>query len=123
MASDKQYRAVFGLVQFDVTDAEAAGKAIRKVTVREVGFKDQSVNVSCTLWPSHAGFQVERGDVVFFEGVYSQGSGKRQDGTPVTYHNLSVNKAKNFGQADGGSDVDVVNSSGADAPEDDDIPF
>lgn len=124
MASDKQYRTVFGIVQFDPKDGEAAGNDIRNIVIRNIGFREQSVNVYATLWPKHAHVAVERGDVVIVEGSYTQGKSTKKDtGEAVTYHNLSVTKIKVFGQADSGVAVEVVNDGDFDATADDDIPF
>ncbi len=122
MADDnKQYRAVIGRVQFEPRDNEAGGKPVRNIVVREVGFKEQSVRVSATLWPSHAHVPVAEGDLVFLEGSYTANTVDGDNG-PRTYHNLSVNNIINLGSTDAGKRVDVANAA-SEPEDDDDIPF
>lgn len=120
--AEKQYRTVLGIVQFDPRDGEAAGKPVRNIVVRATGFKDQSVKVYATIWPSHRAVDVQRGDVVLMEGTYSQGKGQSKDGDPITYHNLSVTRLAVLGAASDGERVEVENETGDDTG-DDDIPF
>lgn len=118
--ADKQYRTVIGIVQFDVKDGEAAGKPVRNIVIRQVGFKEQSVNVYVTVWPSHEDIEIERGDVLLVEGTYSQGKGQAQDGSPRTYHNISATRIAKLGSAVEGKRPEV---EGDEAVADDDIPF
>ena len=118
---EKQYRAVLGRVQFEPRDNEAGGKPVRNIVVREVGFKEQSVRVSATLWPSHSHVAVEEGDLVFLEGTYNANTVDTDNG-PRTYHNLSVNSILNLGKTDGGKRADVANAV-VEPEDDDDIPF
>ena len=121
---DKQYRAVMGIVQFEPREAEANGKDIRNIVIREVGFGEQSVNVSATLWPSHEEVEVNEGDVVLMEGSYTQNKVAKDDGSKRTYHNLSVSKILVLGSADAGVRIETVNDDGDDdTADDDDIPF
>lgn len=120
--SENVYRTILGIVQFDPKDAEAAGKPIRSITIRATGFKEQSVRVFATLWPSHAHVKIEKGDVVIVEGKYTQGKGEK-DGAPVTYHNLSVNRIAVLAKVDEGKRVETVNDGADDDAADDDIPF
>jgi hypothetical protein len=123
-APKKQYRTVAGVVQFEVKEGEAAGQTVRDLVIKQVGFGAQAVNVYATLWPKHAAVEVERGDFVVAEGSYTSRDGNnKQTGDPVTYHNLSVFRFKNFGGLDEGSDEEVVNSPAADPVNEDDIPF
>lgn len=123
MADD--FRTVTGIVQFPPREGEAGGKAVRNITVRQAGFGPTAVRVSATLWPSHAHIPVGEGDVVVIDGKYSQNKGQKDDGTSVTYHNLSVTRIAVLGKADAGKKVDVENSGSdvADDPDDTDIPF
>lgn len=120
--SEKTYRTVLGIVQFEPRDQEAAGKAVRNVTIRNIGFKEQAVRTYLTLWPSHAGVAVKQGDVVIAEGAYSQGKGEK-DGKPVVYHNISVNRIAVLATVDEGTRVETVNDTTDDDASDDDIPF
>ena len=124
MATEKKYRSVHGIVQFEPREGEAGGKDVRNITVRQVGFAEQSVRVSATLWPSHAHVKVDEGDVVTLEGAYTRNTGEK-DGQKVVYHNLSVSKIKNHGPADSGEKVETTTGGANDAtdPGDDDIPF
>lgn len=119
-----QYRTVMGIVQFDPKPGEAAGKQIRSVVIRQVGFKEQSQKVYITLWPSHDDIEIERGDVLLVEGKYSRGSGTSQSGESVTYHNISASRVAKLGAASDGKRPEVANAGdeGDDAGGDD-IPF
>ena len=123
MATEKKFRVVHGIVQFPPRDGEAGGKTVRNVTVRQTGFKEQSLRISATLWPSHARVEVNEGDVVTFEGAYTPNPQTKEDGTKVIYHNISVLKWFRHGTADSGEKVDVENESSEDDATDDDIPF
>lgn len=123
MASDKTFRTVHGIVQFPPRDGEAGGKTVRNITVRQAGFKEQAIMVSGTLWPSHEAVVVNEGDVVTMEGSYTQNKGTKQDGTAVTYHNMSINRILVLGASVSGVKPDVENESTSDEPADDDIPF
>ena len=122
MAEKKEYRTVFGIVQFEPREGEAGGKPVRNITVRQTGFGPTAVRVSATLWPSHGHVKVEEGDVVVIEGAYSQNKGKDKNENPITYHNISVNKIAVLGKADGGAQTDTVNTT-ADADDDEEVPF
>jgi hypothetical protein len=119
--SEKQYRTVMGIVQFEPREGEAAGKPIRSVTIRNIGFKEQAVRVYLTVWPSHADVEIKEGDVVLAEGAYTRGSGEK-DGKSITYHNISVNRLAVLGAINAGKRVETVNDDD-DAGDDDDIPF
>lgn len=126
MATDKQYRTIVGVVQFDPRDGEAAGQTVRNITVRQTGVHEkEAVNVSATLWEQFAGVEVERGDVVILEGSYQTKAGKNKSGDPVTYHNLSVNGICVFSKLDKGADVDTANdtASTTQLTDDEDLPF
>jgi hypothetical protein len=116
------FRTIIGVVQFPPKEGSAGGKAVRNITVRQTGFKEQSVRVSATLWPSFDGVSVEEGDVVVLEGKYAQNKGSDSDGNPRTYHNLSVTGIAVLGQIDKGQKVDVENSY-SEPETDDEIPF
>jgi hypothetical protein len=123
----KTYRTIFGVVQFDVKEGEAAGQTVRNIVVKQTGFGAQAVNVYATLWPKHDGFAVERGDVVALEGSYTSRDGQNTTtGEDVTYHNISVTRIAVLGKMDEGSAEEVVNQSEAAAGEpvdEGDIPF
>lgn len=119
--TSKQYRTVIGVVQFDPQEREAGGKQVRNVAVGQVGFGQQAVRVSATLWPSHADFTVAKGDVILLEGTYTQGKGDKE-GQSVTYHNLSVMRAFNFGKVNEGVRIETTTDD-SDPVDEDDIPF
>lgn len=121
--SEKQYRTVMGIIQFDPKDGEASGKNVRNIVVRNTGFKEQAQKVYVTVWPSHAEVPLAVDDVVIVEGTYTQGKGKNEDGSPRTFHNISANRIAKLGQAQRGTRVDVENVPADDAADDDDIPF
>jgi hypothetical protein len=120
----KTYRTFYGVVQFPPRDGEAGGKAVRNITIRTTGVKDQSIRVGATLWPSHAHVEVEEGDAVVVEGAFTVNKGEK-DGEPITYFNLSVSGILNLGPLDQGDEIPVENST-ANTPEpvaEDDIPY
>jgi hypothetical protein len=113
-----EYRCVMGIVQFPPREGEASGKPVRNVRINQIGFKEQAIPVSLTLWPSHKDFEVEENDVIIAEGKY-----ERNAGGDKVYHNLSVIRIAKLGVADPGERPDVdSNDVPADAG-DDDIPF
>jgi hypothetical protein len=114
--SNKQYRTVIGFVQFDPREGNAAGKDVRNIAVRATGFKEQAIRVSATLWPSHADVAVEKDDLVAIEGSYTQTKGEKDDGTPVTYHNMSVSRIAVLGKGNSGVKVEVENETRRDEP-------
>lgn len=103
---------------FDPQDGEAAGKQIRKFTLRQAGFGPHAVDVHCTLWPEYDSVGLAQGDAVTVEGKYTSRNGQTKDGGERTYHNLSVSRIKNFGPTFSGQAPAVEN-----AVSDDDIPF
>ena len=118
------YRTIAGVVQFDPREGSAGGKDVRNITIRTTGFKDNSLKVGATIWPSHAHVDVQKGDFVILEGKFSRNTQEGKDGSPVTYNNLSVSGILNLGQLDTGEDRDRENEYvPAAAPSDDDIPF
>lgn len=124
MSEKQEYRAVLGFVQFEPREGEAGGKPVRNITVRTVGFGPYAVRVSATLWPSHGHVEVNEGDLVAFEGKYTQNKGKDKNDNPITYHNISVSKIKVLGAADEGAREETVNTSAAaDDGDDEDLGF
>lgn len=120
--ADKQYRVVSGIVQFPPREGEAGGKAVRNISVRQAGFGPTAVTVSATLWPSHDEVKVDQGDVVTLEGSYTSNKTTKQDGTPVTYHNVSVTRIFVHGKAVEGVKPETENAADEE-PSDDEIPF
>lgn len=122
--AEKQYRTVFGIVQFDPKDGEAAGKPIRNVVIRQVGFQQQAVKVYITIWPSHEDVEVARGDILIVEGSYTRGKGTDKDtGEEIVYHNISASKIGKLGSVSDGKRPETTSDDTDDAPADDDIPF
>jgi len=120
--SEKVYRTVMGIVQFDPKEGEAAGKPVRNIVIRQVGFKEQSVNVYVTVWPSHADVEIAKNDVLIVEGTFNQGKGQAQDGSPRVYNNISATRIAKLGSATEGKRPEVEGSADDDV-EDADIPF
>lgn len=120
----KVYRTFFGVVQFDPREATAGGKDIRNITIRTTGVKEQSMRVSCTLWPSHEHVEVAKGDAVVVEGSFDVNKGEK-DGAEVTYFNLSVAGILNLGPLDFGEGYETTtrSSSKQDEPAEDSIPY
>lgn len=107
-----------GIVQFDPREGEAAGKPVRNVRINQIGFKEQAIPVSLTLWPSHKDFDVQVNDVIIAEGKYSKSAGDDK-----TYHNLSVVRIAKLGVADAGERPEVDDNDVPADTTDDDIPF
>jgi len=130
LASDKIYRTVVGTVEFDPRDGEVAGKDVRNITVQAAGFKDNAIKVGATLWPSHANVKVAKGDFVVLKGSFKQNKSEKEDGTPVTYNNLSVSSILVLGQLDDGvrdddspSDAKVKDTTSTQLTDDEELPF
>lgn len=107
---------------FEPRETEAAGQAVRNITVQQTGFGQTAVKVGATLWPSHAHVKVNQGDVVTLEGSYSPRTTTDDDGNEKKFHNISVTRILVHGAADQGKKNDTVNT-GDDDSGDDDIPF
>lgn len=119
--SEKTYRTVLGIVQFDPREGEAAGKAVRNIVVNQTGFGNQAVKVYATIWPSHESVKIARNDVVLLEGSYTSQTKQKDDGDKVTYHNLSVTRLAVLGKASDGQ-APATTSADEDV-EDEDTPF
>lgn len=110
------YRSFIGFVKFEPKEAEAGGKDVRQIVLREVGVKDQAIDVRATLWPSHEHVEVNQGDLVAVEGKFTVNKKNTDDGT-ITYFNLSVSRIVNLGASDPGVREETVNDG---SDEDDD---
>ena len=117
-----KYRSFQGFVKFEPNEGEAAGKDIRSFVIRNIGVKDQAVDVRCTLWPSHEHVEVEQGDFVAVEGKFSINK-KEKDGETVVYHNLSVSRIINHGAGDPGVREETTNGGSNDSTDDDDDAY
>ena len=122
---ERQYRVISGIVQFDPREAEAAGKKVRYVTVRQTGLREQAVLVSLTVWPSHADVPLAQGDVIFAEGVFTRKTTNDDQGNARTYNNLGVSRLLVLGNASQGvrEDRQAVAEEPEEEPEEDDIPY
>lgn len=121
--ADAVYRSFIGFVKFDPRDGEAAGQDIRSFVIREVGVKDQAIDVRATLWPSHAHVELAQGDLVAVEGKFSPNKAKNKDGDIVTYFNLSVSRIVTLGAGDDGERAETANNAADEPVADDDIPY
>ena len=117
------YRSFTGFVKFDPREGEAGGKDIRSFVIRNVGVKDQAIDVRATLWPSHEHVELEQGDFVGVEGKFSVNKTKDKDGDPITYFNLSVSNIIVLGKGDRGVREDTVNDGSDDTGADDDEAY
>lgn len=124
---DNVYRSFAGFVKFDPNEQEAAGVPIRSFVIRNVGVKEQAIDVRCTLWPSHDEFAVAQGDFVKVEGKFTVNKTKNKSGEPVTYFNLSVTRILNDGAGFAGERVETANTTRSNDAEEveegDDIPY
>lgn len=111
------YRSFIGFVKFDPREGEAGGKDIRSFVLRQVGIKDQAIDVRATLWPSHEHVEIAQGDLVAVEGKFTVNKTEK-DGEKVVYHNLSVSNIVVLGEGDRGVRPDVEND-GDDLDDDD----
>jgi hypothetical protein len=124
LAEGKTYRSFAGFVKFDPREGTAGDKEIRSFVVRNIGVKDQAIDVRCTLWPSHEDVDVAKGDFVAVEGAFTVNKANDKSGTPQTYFNLSVSNIVILGSSEGGAPKATTNSGAADEPDaDDDIPY
>lgn len=122
----KVYRSFLGFVKFEPKEQEAAGKTVRAFVIRNIGVKEQAIDVRCTLWPSHDEADVTLGALVAVEGQFTVNKTKDKNGDPITYFNLSVSRILNLGEGFDGERSDTVNtsaSSDADEPAEDEIPY
>jgi hypothetical protein len=110
-------------VAFEPREAEAAGQAVRNISVTQTGFGPTAVRVGATLWPSHAHVKVEQGDVVTLEGSYNKRTTQDDDGNDRTFHNISVTRIFVHGAADQGKKLETTSDDSSDDASDDDIPF
>jgi hypothetical protein len=126
LASDKVYRTVVGVVEFEPNEnTTKAGQDIRSILVSQTGFKESAIKVSATIWDSHAHVAVEKGDVVVLKGSFERNTGTNKAGDKVVYNNLSVSSILVLGSMDEGvRDDDEPRSKSKPADdEDDDIPY
>lgn len=107
------YRSFIGFVKFEPKEAEAGGKDVRQIVLREVGIKEQALDVRATLWPSHEGVAVEQGDLVAVEGKFTVNKTEEK-----TYFNLSVSRIVNLGASDPGVREETTNGGSNDADDD-----
>lgn len=116
MAASGEWRTLFGVVQFDPTERDANGKDVLSVTIRTTGVKEQSLQVSCTLWPSHSHLfgSIEKGQAVVVEGKFSVNKGTDKEGNPKTYFNMSVARILVLGSLDPGEEVETTSSDSDD---------
>lgn len=84
-----EYMAVAGPIQFDVESKEVSGKQVREVTIKS--FTSQAL-VKITVWDGFAHVKLAKGDIIFADGKGSQNTVNKDDGTSVTYNNLSASK-------------------------------
>ncbi len=111
------------MIQFDPKDGEAGGKPVRNIVVQQTGFGPTAVRVSATVWPSHSHVELKQGDVVTFEGPYTQNKVPSDDGSTRTFHNISVTRLYKHGAVDAGKREETVNTTSAAEVDDEDIPF
>lgn len=70
---------------------EAAGKTIRRFTIRAFG---SQALISVTVWPDHEAVAINEGDLVFCDGKVTTNVSQKADGSSVTYINLSASALK-----------------------------
>lgn len=123
MAETKTYRSFAGFVKFDPREGTAGDKEIRSFVVRNIGVKDQAIDVRCTLWPSHEDVDVAKGDFVAVEGAFTVNKAKDKSGEAQTYFNLSVSNIVLLGSSEVGAAKPAQKSDDASEPDDDSIPY
>ena len=84
------YADLIGMIQFPIEpDKTANGQPIREAVIKAMNKDDKLVR--CTVWPNFAHVPLKQGDFLSVGGKASTGQGKpKEDGTIVTYYNLSV---------------------------------
>lgn len=120
------YRSFQGFVKFEPRDGDAAGKAVRSFVIRNIGVKEQAIDVRCTLWPSHDSVEIEQGDLVTVEGKFTVNKAKDKAGEQQTYFNLSVSNILVLGMGNRGERVETENTGRGNDEEpvaEDDIPY
>jgi hypothetical protein len=125
LASDKVYRTVIGVVEFEPNESTTkAGQDIRNILVSQTGFKESAIKVSATLWDSFAHVEVAKGDVVVLKGSFERNTGTNKAGDKVVYNNLSVSSILVLGSMDEGvRDEDGERRTSTPVEDDDDIPY
>jgi hypothetical protein len=125
LASEKKYRTVVGVVEFEPSESTTkAGQDIRNILVSQTGFKESAIKVSATLWDSFAHVEVEKGDVVVLKGSFERNTGTNKAGDQVVYNNLSVSSILVLGSMDEGvRDDDGERRTSTPVEDDDDIPY
>lgn len=118
MASD--YMDFVGTIQFDPETKDANGKKLRNVTIKS---PSTQAMVRLTIWENFGHVKLSVGDFVAGTGKYSKNEATKQDGTPVTYHNISVSRLCVLACEMPTRDEQVVNSGGAAKSVDEDCPF
>lgn len=120
--AEDTYRSFIGFVKFDPRDGEAGGKQIRSFVIRNVGVKEQAMDVRATLWPSHDHVELAQGDLVAVEGKFNVNKTKK-DGEPITYFNLSVSNIVVLGEGDRGVREETANTGSSSDTDNDDEPY
>jgi hypothetical protein len=115
--SDNIYRGAIGFIQKfgdkpAIEAGDAAGKPIRRFTIRSVG--GDGVLISVTVWPEHGSVAIGEGDLVAVEGKLTTNVSQKADGTSVTYVNLSASSLAVITQAPK-AQREVVNQTAAPA--------
>lgn len=115
--ADNVYRSFTGFVKFEPKEAEAGGKDVRQIVLRNVGVKEQAMDIRATLWPSHESVAVAQGDLVTVEGKFTVNKTDEK-----TYFNLSVSRIFNHGPGEEGVREETT-GGGANDTEDDDESY
>lgn len=89
--SEDQYKTVAGIVQFDVVEKEVSGKQVREAVIQSITSGNQ---VRVTIWNNYpkATVPLEKGDVLWANGKATQNTVTKDDGSTVTYNNISATK-------------------------------
>lgn len=116
--ADAIYRSFIGFVKFEPKEADAGGKQVRQIVLRECGIKEQAIDVRATLWPSHDHVAVEQGDAVLVEGKFTVNKTEEK-----TYFNLSVSRIINLGPGDPGEREETTGGGANDGADDDDESY
>lgn len=85
--SDKVYAAADGFVQFDPRTREANGQTVRDVTIKQFGSQKL---IYITVWPEFDDTEINKGDFVAVDGLYSSRVKQTDDGSPKEYINISA---------------------------------
>lgn len=97
-----EYAGTIGFIQKfgdkpAIETKEVAQRTIRTFVIRAMTPEQSLINV--TVWPDHAAVSINEGDLVAVEGKYTSRVVDKQDGSRVTYFDISASALVVIAQA------------------------